>query len=280
MKLGLVAAGGPFPAKVAEAAVAAGHEVFVICLRDFCDDPGLRAYPHLEERIGAGGAIVQRMKAEGVTHLVLCGRARRPSMSSLWPDAWMARTIARMGRAVFGGDDGVLRAGIAILMEEGFEIVAPQSLLGASSAQAGLLAGPAPDELAREDIRRGITVLRAMAEVDVGQAVVVQQGLILGVEAIEGTDALLARAGELRREGPGGILVKLAKPGQEMRVDAPVVGPVTVQVAKAAGLRGIAIEAERTILAERPAMLEAAEAAGIFVLALQPETFLNDFGET
>ena len=280
MKLGLVAAGGPFPAKVAEAALAAGHGLFVICLRDFCDDAGLRAYPHLEERIGAGGAIVQRLRAEGVTHLVLCGRARRPSLTSLWPDAWMARTIARMGKAVFGGDDAVLRAGIAILMEEGFEIVAPQSLLGASSAQAGLLAGPAPDDLAVEDIRRGIAVLRAMADVDVGQAVVVQQGLILGVEAIEGTDALLARAGELRREGPGGVLVKLAKPGQEMRVDAPVVGPVTVQMAQAAGLRGIAIEAERTILAERATMLEAAEAAGIFVLVLQPETFLNTNGET
>jgi len=279
VKLGLVAAGGPFPAKVAEAALAAGHQVFVICLRDFCDDPALRQYPHLEERIGAGGAIVQRLKVEGVTHLALCGRARRPSLTSLWPDAWMARTVARMGKALFGGDDAVLRAGIAILVEEGFEIIAPQSLLGASSAPAGLLAGPAPDELAREDIRRGIAVLRAMAEADVGQAVVVQQGLILGVEAIEGTDALLARAGELRREGPGGILVKLAKTGQEMRVDAPVVGPVTVQMAEAAGLRGIAIEAESTILAERAAMLKAAEAVGIFVLAIQPEEFLRNNGE-
>jgi len=279
VKLGLVAAGGPFPAKVAEAALAAGHQVFVICLRDFCDDPALRQYPHLEERIGAGGAIVQRLKVEGVTHLALCGRARRPSLTSLWPDAWMARTVARMGKALFGGDDAVLRAGIAILVEEGFEIIAPQSLLGASSATAGLLAGPAPDELAREDIRRGIAVLRAMAEADVGQAVVVQQGLILGVEAIEGTDALLARAGELRREGPGGILVKLAKTGQEMRVDAPVVGPVTVQMAEAAGLRGIAIEAESTILAERAAMLKAAEAVGIFVLAIQPEEFLRNNGE-
>lgn len=280
MKLGLLAAGGPFPAKVAEAAVAAGHGLFVICLRDLCDDPALRAYPHLEERMGAGGAIIQRLKAEGVTHLVLCGRLRRPSLTSLWPDAWLARNIARVGKAVFGGDDAVLRATIGILTEEGFEIVAPQSLLGASSAQAGLLAGPAPDELAQQDIRRGVAVLRAMADVDVGQAVVVQQGLILGVEAIEGTDALLARAGELRREGPGGVLVKLAKPGQEMRVDAPVVGPVTVQMAQAAGLRGIAIEAERTILAERGAMLEAAQAAGIFLIALQPETFLHTNGET
>lgn len=273
MKLGLVAGGGPFPARVAEAARASGHEVFVVLLRDFHDDPGLRAYPHMEERVGAGGAILQRLRAEGITHLVLCGRAKRLSPLTLWPDAWMAKAIARLGKAVFAGDDTLLRNFIAILGEEGFEVIAPQSLLPSSTAEVGLLAGEAPDEMARADIIRGIGVLRALADHDVGQSVVVQQGLILGIEAVEGTDALLARAGSLRREGPGGVLVKLAKPGQELRVDAPVVGAITIRHAAEAGLRGIAIEAGRTILADGEGLLAAARQHGLFVLAMQPEDY-------
>lgn len=273
MKLGLLAGGGPFPARVAEAARAQGHQVFVVLLRDFHDDPALRTYPHMEERVGAGGAVIARLRAEGITHLVLCGKARRLSPLTLWPDAWMAKVIARLGKAVFAGDDTLLRNFIGILGEEGFEVIAPQSLLPASSAAPGLLAGDPPDEMARADILRGIGVLRALAEHDVGQSVVVQQGLILGIEAVEGTDALLARAGLLRRDGPGGVLVKLAKPRQELRVDAPVVGSITVAGAADAGLRGIAIEAGRTILADGEGLLAAARQRGLFVLAIQPEEF-------
>lgn len=273
MKLGLLAGGGPFPARVAEAALARGHEVFVVLLRDFHDDPALLAHPHMQERVGAGGAIIQRLRAEGITHLVLCGKARRLSPLTLWPDAWMAKVIARLGKAVFAGDDTLLRSFVGILGEEGFEVIAPQSLLPASSAAAGLLTGEAPDDIARADIIRGIGVLRALADHDVGQSVVVQQGLILGIEAVEGTDALLLRAGHLRRDGPGGVLVKLAKTGQELRVDAPVVGSVTVAGAADAGLRGIAIEAERTTLADGEGLLAAARQRGLFVLAIQPEAF-------
>jgi len=155
-----------------------------------------------------------------------------------------------------------------VLAEEGFEVIPPQSLIADAMAPAGLLAGPAPDAMARGDIGRGVAVLRAMAAQDVGQAVVVQQGLVLGVEAVEGTDALIARCGALRRQGPGGVLVKLAKLGQEMRVDAPVIGPMTMAAAAGAGLRGIAVQAGLTILAERAESLRAAEAAGIFLLGL------------
>lgn len=273
MKLGLVAGGGPFPARVARAARDRGHEVFVVLLRDFHDDPTLHGFPHMEERVGAGGAIIQRLRAEGITHLVLCGRAKRLSPLTLWPDAWMAKVIARLGKAVFAGDDTLLRNFIGILGEEGFEVVAPQSLLPSSTAEAGLLVGEAPDEMARTDILRGIGVLRALADQDVGQSIVVQQGLVLGIEAVEGTDALLARAGSLRRDGPGGVLVKLAKPQQELRVDAPVVGSITVRHAAEAGLRGIAIEAGRTILADSDGLVAEARKQGLFVLAIEPETF-------
>lgn len=274
MKLGLLAGGGPFPARVADAAVTSGHEIFVVCLKGFGDPEDFARFPHVVERIGAGGAIIQRLKDEGVTHIVLAGKVKRPSMLSLLPDVWMAKAMARVGVAILSGDDALFRAVVQVLGEEGFEIVSPQSLIeDSTAAEAGLLAGDEPDATARADIIRGIQTLRCLAPMDVGQAVVVQQGMVLGIEAVEGTDALIARAGDLRREGPGGVLVKLSKTGQEMRIDAPVIGPLTVAGAKEAGLRGIAIEAGRTILAERAATLEAAEAAGLFVLAVDPERF-------
>jgi DUF1009 family protein len=108
---------------------------------------------------------------------------------------------------------------------------------------------------------------------DVGQGCVVQQGLVLAVEAIEGTDAMLARAGALRRDGIGGVLVKLVKPEQDKRADLPAIGPDTVRHAAAAGLRGVAFEAQATILTEREACLAVANAAGLFLLGLDPETF-------
>jgi DUF1009 family protein len=274
VKLGLLAGEGPFPARVADAAAGSGHEVFVVCLKGFADPGDYARFPHTVERLGAGGAIVQRMRTEGVTHVVLAGKVKRPSMLSLLPDAWTAKAMARVGVAILSGDDALFRAVAQVLGEEGFEIVAPQSLIASSmAAEAGLLAGVEPDEAARADIRRGIEILHRLAPMDVGQAVIVQQGMVLGIEAVEGTDALIARAGELRRDGPGGVLVKLAKTGQEMRIDAPVIGPLTVAGAKSAGLRGIAIEAGRTILAERATTLEAAGAAGLFVLAVDPEHF-------
>lgn len=274
--LGLIASGGPFPLQVAEAARAAGRKVFVVCLRDFCDPVAFAGFPHMVERVGACGAILNRLRAEGVSQLALAGKAKRPSLLGLWPDAWTARMIARIGPAALGGDDTFLRALIRLLAEEGFEVIPPQSLIADAMASPGLLAGASPDEMARADIQRGIAVLRALAAQDVGQAVVVQQGLVLGIEAVEGTDALIERCGLLRRDGPGGVLVKLAKSGQEMRVDAPVVGPITIAAATQAGLRGIAIQAGQTILAERAESLRAAEAAGIFLLGLDASDIKGD----
>ena len=118
------------------------------------------------------------------------------------------------------------------------------------------------------DIARGVAVIRALGPLDVGQAVVVQQGLVLGIEAIEGTDALIERCGMLRRDGPGGVLVKMTKPTQDLRFDLPTVGVVTVERCAAAGLRGIAIEAGKTIALDRDAIAAQADRLGLFVIGL------------
>ncbi len=172
----------------------------------------------------------------------------------------------------FGGDDSLLTAVVRVLREEGFNPLEAQQVLSEIMVDTpGLLtAGVAPDEQALIDIRRGLFVLRVMGDADVGQGAVVQQGLVLAVEAIEGTDAMLARAGTLQREGPGGVFVKVMKPGQDRRADLPVIGPDTVAAVAAAGLRGIAIQVDGTIIIDRAATIAAAEAAGIFLLAVDP----------
>ena len=108
-----------------------------------------------------------------------------------------------------------------------------------------------------------------MGAADVGQATVIQDGLVLGVEALEGTDALLARCGPLRRQGPGGVLVKLRKPGQERRADLPTIGVATVEAAAQAGLRGIAVEAGGTLVVDAPAVTDAADRAGLFLIGMK-----------
>lgn len=274
--LGILACGGDLPLSVARTARAAGRPVFAVALDGWADPAAWADMPHIVERVGAAGRILGALRREGVRQVVLAGRAVRPSLLSLRPDATGARILARIGRAFFAGDDGLLRAVARVLEEEGFEVVAPHAVLRDLLPGPGLLSRAAPDAAARSDIRRAIAVVRALGSVDVGQGAVVQQGLVLGVEAIEGTDALLVRCGGLRREGPGGVLVKLVKPGQDRRLDLPAVGPVTIEHAVAAGLRGIAIEAGGTILVNRAATIRAADEAGLFLLSLRPEEFTEE----
>lgn len=271
--IGILAGRGRLPAEVARAAVAAGRSVFVVALKGFADLDLLAGFPHCTLRLGAAGSILKALRAHGCRELVLIGGLRRPAISDLRPDAAGGRLLARIGRAAFGGDDSLLAAVVRVLEEEGFRVVGADTVLSGALAPAGLLAGTAPDVVAQADIARGVAVARALGAADVGQGCVVQQGLVLAVEAIEGTDAMLVRAAALARPGPGGVLVKLVKPGQERRADLPAVGPATVAAATAAGLRGIAFEAEGTMLAERETTIAAAERAGMFLLGLDPARF-------
>jgi DUF1009 family protein len=275
-RLGIIAGGGVLPVKVAAAARAAGRGVFILGLEGFADPAILAPWPHEIRRLGAASRIVAALRENGCQDLVMIGPVRRPSLLDLRPDAEGAKLLARIGRAAFAGDDGLLAAVIRVLTEEGFRVIGAQEIIQEVLAPAGVLTRTQPDAQAMADIHRGVHVVGLLGSADVGQACVVQQGLVLAVEAIEGTDAMLLRAGELRRDGIGGVLVKLVKPGQDKRADLPTIGPGTVQNAAAAGLRGVAFEAKATILAEREACLAAADAAGVFMLGLDPETLKGD----
>jgi DUF1009 family protein len=271
-RLGIIAGGGALPGQVAAAARAAGRAVFILGLEGFADPAVVAPWPHEIRRLGAAGRIIAALRQHGCQDLVMIGPIRRPSLLDLRPDAEGAKLLARVGRAAFAGDDGLLAAVIRVLTEEGFRVIGAHEIIREVVAPAGVLTQTQPDAQAMSDIDRGVQVARMLGAADVGQGCVVQQGLVLAVEAIEGTDAMLLRAGALRRDGIGGVLVKLVKPSQDKRADLPTVGPDTVRNAAAAGLRGLAFEAGATILAEREASLAAADAAGLFLLGLEPAT--------
>jgi DUF1009 family protein len=207
------------------------------------------------------------LRENNVGELVLAGGIRRPSLTALRPDWRAAKLFARIGYRALG-DDGLLSAVVSELEREGFRVIGPDQLLASALIPEGPLGKIHPDMQSGADIERGLRVARMLGALDVGQAVIVQQGLVLGVEAIEGTDELIRRCAPLRREGMGGVLVKVEKPGQERRADRPTIGPCTVLLAAETGLRGIAIEANGTIVLDRHEVIRAADAAGLFVVGV------------
>jgi hypothetical protein len=267
--LGIVAGSGDLPRRLIETCRAAGRPFFVLALEGEADPAMLAETPHAWCRIGAAATGLDLLRANGAGELVLAGGVKRPSVASLRPDWRAAKFFARIGLRALG-DDGLLSAVVKELEREGFAVIGADRLLDEGAVmQEGPLGALVPDPVARADIEHGLRVARAIGALDIGQSVVVQQGMVLGVEAIEGTDALLRRCGGLRREGAGGVLVKIEKPGQDRRVDRPVIGPQTVAVAAEAGLRGIAAEAGGVLILDRDAVAKAADAAGIFVVGIK-----------
>jgi DUF1009 family protein len=230
----------------------------------------VRPWPHEFVRLAAAGRILATLRAHGCTELVLIGPVRRPSLRDLRPDAEGARILARIGRALFAGDDGLLAALVRVLGEEGFTVRGAHEFLSDSLGGLGPLGRHAPDPDAWTDIARGVAVVQALGTLDIGQGCVVQNGLVLAVEALEGTDSMLERAGLLRQPGPGGVLVKLVKPGQDRRADLPTIGPRTAAAAAAAGLRGIAFEAGGTLLTSPDRLRESANRDELFVVGIDP----------
>jgi DUF1009 family protein len=199
----------------------------------------------------------------------MIGRVRRPSLLEIKPD-WLAlKVLTKIGMNMLG-DDALLRAiGKAMEDESGLRVIGIQDVFKDLLTPEGVLGSVAPDDDALNDIQRGVTVARSLGKLDVGQSVIVQQGMVLGVEAIEGTDALIARASVLKREGLGGVLVKIAKPQQDNRYDLPTIGLDTIDALIKAGLRGVALESGRSLLIDRESTVALANKAGTFIIGLK-----------
>ena len=267
-RLAILAGAGPLPRRVVGAAQAAGRDVFVLAFEGETDPCVVEGVPHQWVALGAVGRALKALHTAKARDVVLIGPVRRPSLATLKLDWRGLQLLTRLGLAGGSGDDRLFKAIVGELEGEGFRVIGADEVVEQLLAPAGLLTRAAPGPAATEDIELGVAVATRLGELDVGQAVVVQQGLVLGVEAVEGTDQLLARCARLRRDGPGGVLVKLKKPKQERRADLPTIGPATVAAAVAAGLAGIAVHAGHCLIIDRSAVVEAADRAGLFVVGV------------
>lgn len=268
-RLGLIAGRGDLPLRLLDACRAAGRDVFVVALEGQATDALVAAgTPHAWARVGAAGRIIALLREAGVEELVMAGKVERPSLAELRPDWKAIKFLARRGGRL-GGDDELLAAIMeAIEREEGMRVIAPEAVLDELPASLGVLGHCRPDAGDEADIALGVAAAARLGARDVGQAVVVQQGRVLGLEDVEGTDALIARAGALQLAGRAGILVKIRKPQQDNRADPPVVGPQTVRQAAAVGLGGIAVEAGGTLLLDRAETIRLADEAGLFLVGV------------
>jgi len=265
-KLGILAGGGSAPRYLIDICRKTKRAFFVMCLEGQADKGLANDVPHEWLALGAGSRLKQLIAEQGIGEIVMIGRVRRPSLLEIKPD-WLAlKVLTKIGINMLG-DDALLRSiGKAIEEESGTRVIGIQDVFKDLLTPEGQLGRIAPDEDAQKDIMRGIEVARALGRLDVGQAVVVQQGMVLGVEAIEGTDALIARSADLKREGTSGVLVKIAKPQQDNRYDLPTAGPDMITAMAHAGLRGVVLEAGRSLLLEREKTLALADESGIFIV--------------
>lgn len=259
--LALIAGRGGLPLAIAEALTARGCAFKVYALAGFAPD-----LPDVTEfRVEALGRVLRDLRSAGVTELCFAGAMQRPAveMSKLHPLS--LPLVPRLMKVIGAGDDRLLREVIAIFEEAGLTVVGAHDLVPELLAAAGPIGAHTPSDALLADAARGAEILKTTGALDIGQGCVVSQGLCLALETLPGTDAMLRFVQEARAGGlpAGGVLVKRAKPGQDLRVDMPTIGPDTIAAAHAAGLSGLALEAGRILIIDKERTIAAADAADL-----------------
>lgn len=274
-KLGLIAGGGGLPVEIADHCERSGRPLFVVRLKGFAGED-LAPYAGAEVGLAELGKCFRLLKRAGCEAVCLAGLVARPDFSTLVPDLRGLRALPGAILAAGKGDDALLRFLVGEFEKEGFAVEGAHEVMEDLSLPKGLLGAHAPTDQDRADAARALEVAREIGRLDIGQGAVVCRGLVLALEAQEGTAAMLQRVGELPealRGRPGavaGVLAKAPKPIQETRVDMPTIGLATVQSAARAGLAGIVGEAGRLLVLDREAVIAAADELGLFILGAEP----------
>lgn len=274
LPLAIICGAGSLPFALADAGLRQGRRVVLIGLRGFADPERIANYPHHWLRMGDVGALLRVFAAENVRDVSLIGAVTRPSWRQMRPDLRALLLLPRILHMFKGGDNHLLSELARAFEDHGFRLLAPHEIAPELLMPVGPLGTRAPDERDRADIARGLELLAATSPFDVGQAVVVGNNQVLALEGPEGTDRMVARIAELRRDGRirmpvgVGVLVKAPKVGQDRRIDLPTIGSRTVEAAAVAGLAGIAVVAGSSIVAEPDLLAGAADRAGLFVMGV------------
>jgi DUF1009 family protein len=275
MRIGLIAGNGSFPFLVLDAARAQGFEVIVAAIKE-------EASAEIESRgavavhwlsLGELSKLIETFQREGVTRAIMAGQVKHKQIfSAIRPDWRLAKLLLSLTTR---NTDSLLGAIAKVLADEGITLENSTSLLEPLLVKAGVLTKRAPSAQELENVQYGRAVARQLAQHDIGQTVVIAESACVAVEAMEGTDATIERAGHIMRSLQGDAstlsraltVVKIAKPKQDMRFDVPVIGVKTIQVMQAAGATCLALDAAKCLLLEGEKIIDAASAAGIAVIA-------------
>ena len=277
-KLGIIAGGGDLPNVLIKECQRQKRPFVIVALEGEADFGSFSVEPDLIIRVGHAGTCFRRFRESGVRSVVMAGKVHRPSLLGLKPDFRTLKFLIRAGTRAFTdktsvGDDRLLRSVIKEIELEGFKVVSVGDVLSSLFVQTGVLGIHQPTEPDHTSVSIGFEAAKELGAADIGQAVVVQAGIVIGREQEDGTNALIKRAGYAKKDTGGLILVKTLKPSQDRRADLPVIGPETIEHCAKAGFIGIAIEAQGTLIIDRDKTVAAANDAGLFLLAIDCAPF-------
>ena len=268
IRLGLIAGNGRFPFLVLDAARAMGHDVTVIATREEASTDLNEAAANARAAIhwislGELGKCISLLKQSGASHAVMAGQVKHTKIfaGGIVPDAKFLSVLLKLP---FQNTDGLIGAVAKVLRDEGIELIDSTSLLKPMLATAGVMTNRAPTDEEQKDFVFGYEMADTIAGLDIGQTIAVKHRAVVAVEAMEGTDEVIGRAGRLA--GPGVCIVKVAKPKQDMRFDVPVIGLATIHAMRAAGAAALSIDAGKTLMFEREDLIRSADEAGITIV--------------
>jgi UDP-2,3-diacylglucosamine hydrolase len=273
-KLGLIAGAGGLPGELVRACNAAERPVFVLRLLGLADPALANAAPGVDVGLAEWGKMFQALKRQRCERICFVGGVPRPDFANLKPDLRGIAALPRVLAAARKGDDALLRQVMHEFEQEGFVVEGADTVISGLTVGDGPLGRIAPGPADTADIDQALRVARALGSLDIGQAVVVANGLVLAVEAQEGTDAMLQRCADLPRAlrshgaAAAGVLAKAVKPIQDRRVDLPTIGPATIEAAARAGLVGVAGEAGALLIVDRDQVIQTADDLGLFVFGV------------
>jgi len=272
MRLGLIAGGGALPKYVTTAAGQSGFPVTTITLPPFADPDDFKNAKALH--IGQLGKAFKTFRKAGCTHVCMAGLVERPDFSQIKPDFRAVSKLPSIMRAAKQGDDALLRHMMSLFEAEGFKMISPQEICADLLLSEGVLGKVEFQSQHRDDALKACEIAREIGRLDIGQAAIVARGVVLAVEAQEGTDGMLSRVAEMPQHLRGhktercGVLAKLIKPAQDRRVDLPAIGPETVRRVAKAGLAGIVAEAGQAFILNREEVIALADEAGVFIAGI------------
>ena len=266
-RIGVVAGSGNLPISIVKECEKKNVKPFIVLIKDFAKKENYGSHPYISIKFGDVGKAISFFRKNKVKYIVFAGGVKKPDLKTIWPDLKGFFLLIKLLKCKIFGDDTILQTTVKFLEKEGFEILPVDKIATDIKIQAGI-AGKIemPDKAYNDDINLGIKVLKQIGDLDIGQSIVIQNGIVMGIECIEGTQKLIERCGQLKyNTGRKPVLVKIKKSKQTRKIDLPAIGEDTITQVKQAGFAGIAIDADNGLIINKESTIQSADRNKIFI---------------